>query len=270
MQHSFQLNRKDSRRKSLLLSILFHIILFLLLLLPTLSYFDPPREIQGVTILMSELPEPRRETRAAAVSAKKETPAASNTSPEPQAPKPAEPEKVSKAKAKKVNVLKSEASPVVTGSSVKQENSGPTEEEIAAAKAEEQEKKKEAAKSKFSSLFGSSTTESDNTSEVGRPDASAVEGLKDNFTATGEGLESRGIVYQPDITDNSQKTGRVVVRICVNKSGLVTSARFTQKGSTTTDNYLIDLAEKNALKYRFTESTLDEQCGNIVIDFRLR
>ena len=78
----------------------------------------------------------------------------------------------------------------------------------------------------------------------GMPDASALEGLSEAYGKAGEGLEDRGIVYQPQIRDNTQKTGRVVVRICVDNEGNVISARFTQKGSTTTDSHLISLAEK--------------------------
>jgi len=132
--------------------------------------------------------------------------------------------------------------------------------------------KKADAKSKFSSMFGK--TGSDKSASKGQtnghPDAKALEGLSTGKGKAGEGLGDRGVVFSPTITDNTQKTGRVVVDICIDKSGKVISANYTQKGSTTTDAYLIDLAETNAKKYKFLKSDIEEQCGDIIIDFKLK
>jgi len=149
------------------------------------------------------------------------------------------------------------------------------EEEAAARKKAEEAKRKAQqkadAKSKFSSLFNKSGKDSASKGQAtGHPDAKALEGLSSGKGTAGKGFGDRGIVYSPTITDDSQRTGRVVVDICVNKKGEVISAKFTQKGSTTTDAYLIDLAEKSAKKYKFMKSEVEEQCGEITIDFKLK
>ena len=131
---------------------------------------------------------------------------------------------------------------------------------------------KAAAKSKFSSLFNAKgSDEAASKGETnGHPDASVLEGLSTGTGKMGKGLGNRGVLYSPKIEDNSQRTGKVIVDICVDKNGKVIHAKYTQKGSTTTDAYLIDLAESNAKKYKFHKSDIDEQCGEIMIDFQLK
>lgn len=138
--------------------------------------------------------------------------------------------------------------------------------------AKQKAQKKADAKSKFSSLFGKGDKEANASKGQtnGHPDAKALEGLSTGKGKRGTGLGDRGVVYSPTITDNTQKTGRVVVDICIDKSGKVISAKYTQKGSTTTDAHLIDLAERNAKKYKFLKSNIEEQCGDIIIDFKLK
>jgi len=85
-----------------------------------------------------------------------------------------------------------------------------------------------------------------------------------------ESITNRKVIFIPQIEDNSQKEGRVVVKICVDATGAVTKARYTQLGSTTTDSYLIDLAVKNARKYKFAPYSIEEQCGRVNIDFEVR
>ena len=72
------------------------------------------------------------------------------------------------------------------------------------------------------------------------------------------------------MTDNTQKTGRVVIRVCVDASGKVTSADFTQRGSTTSDSQLRATAIRNAKKFKFAAGSVDKQCGSITYDFKVR
>jgi len=142
------------------------------------------------------------------------------------------------------------------------------ERQAAAAKAQKLEDQKDA----FGDLFGKGSKgekDGDKGVQNGDPNSSILEGMSTGSGRVGEGLDSRGVVYAPDIKDNSQKTGKIAVKVCVNKSGKVVNARYTQKGSTTTDQYLVNLAEKNAAKYTFTPSTIEEQCGVITINFLL-
>ncbi|MCS6917857.1 MAG: hypothetical protein RMK52_04365 [Chitinophagales bacterium] len=86
------------------------------------------------------------------------------------------------------------------------------------------------------------------------------------------GMSGRRIIYFPPIEDESQKTGRVVVNIKVDRSGTVIFAKATQRGSTTTDAYLFRLAEEAALQTRINPDpeAAEEQFGTITYTFRLK
>ena len=86
----------------------------------------------------------------------------------------------------------------------------------------------------------------------------------------GDGLGGRKVTGRPSMADNSQKTGKVAVRVCVDGDGRVTSASYTQRGSTTTDSELRNKAESWARNYRFAASNVAEQCGTITFDFRVK
>lgn len=145
-------------------------------------------------------------------------------------------------------------------------------------KAEEAEAKKkaeyEAKKSKFGSLLSGGSGNNDSNGNQGDPDgdpnSKALENLATGSGLIGEGLSDRSVEYKPEITDNSQKTGRIVVDICINAAGKVISSKYTQKGSTSADKELIEVAEKGVLKYRFSVSDATKQCGSVIIDFKLK
>lgn len=104
----------------------------------------------------------------------------------------------------------------------------------------------------------------------GDPDSDVLEGISTGSGKVGGGLGSRGIVNSPKVTDNSQKTGRVVIKVCVGSTGSVVSAEFTQRGSTTTDSRLRQIAVANAKKYKFSRGGPEKQCGTITYDFKVR
>ncbi|MGB4849997.1 MAG: hypothetical protein WBP41_18875, partial [Saprospiraceae bacterium] len=58
--------------------------------------------------------------------------------------------------------------------------------------------------------------------------------------------------------------------VCVDKTGKVIKAVYTQKGSTNTDSELKEIARKAALQFKFTLSEIEEQCGTITVDFKVR
>ncbi|MDX1684184.1 MAG: hypothetical protein R3275_03050 [Saprospiraceae bacterium] len=121
----------------------------------------------------------------------------------------------------------------------------------------------------FGGLFGTSEGSENSSRSTDEQDLSALEVLSRGHGSSERGLTGRKVVYKPEILDRTQKEGRVVVEICVNKTGEVISAQYTQRGSNTTDSYLVELAENAAYKWRFTRSELPRQCGVITIDFRL-
>ena len=150
-------------------------------------------------------------------------------------------------------------------------------EEAAKKRREEEQRRQQAyerTKSELGGLFDGNAESPESEGKKGDPNGSSdsqiLEGLSGGLGEIGGGLSGRGIIFEPKIEENSQKTGKVVVKVCVDQSGSVTSAKFTQRGSTTTDSELVDVAEEAAAKYRFTEGDLAEQCGTITITFKLK
>lgn len=87
----------------------------------------------------------------------------------------------------------------------------------------------------------------------------------------GSELAARPVVARPKMTDEqTQKTGKVVVNICVDAAGNVVSADYTQRGSTTNDPELCARAVAWAKEYRFAPTKQAKQCGEIVFNFRLK
>ena len=96
-----------------------------------------------------------------------------------------------------------------------------------------------------------------------------MEGISTGSGRVGGGLSNRGLLFEPNFQDSSQKVGKVVIKICVDNKGRVVSAKYTQKGSTTTDAELVKLAVDNSKKYIFSMSDIEEQCGTITVEFKL-
>lgn len=104
----------------------------------------------------------------------------------------------------------------------------------------------------------------------GDPNSKILEGKSTGSGTVGGGLGSRGVNGRPKISDNTQKQGKIVLRVCVNKSGKVTSANYTQSGSNSADATLIRIATKNAMRWSFSPGAVDKQCGTITYDFKLK
>ena len=85
-------------------------------------------------------------------------------------------------------------------------------------------------------------------------------------TVSGD-VRSRDIVVAPNVQTESLETGTISVKVCVDMDGYVTSAKFTQRGSTTFDKELKKLAVDSASKYRFGKSDRREECGIIKFQF---
>ena len=90
--------------------------------------------------------------------------------------------------------------------------------------------------------------------------------------ALDEGLQGRGLVGnlpQP-LYPPGNKGGKVVVKVTVNQSGVVVDAAYEPKGSTTSDNELVNAALTAARKARFTESKAFVQGGRITYVFTMK
>jgi periplasmic protein TonB len=120
---------------------------------------------------------------------------------------------------------------------------------------------------------GSGIGEGEKPGDKGEPDGQ--EGGDPN--GTGKGDLGNGISYnlkgfsvsgKPIINNNSQKTGTVIVDVCVNKQGKIISTKLG-RGSTTTDSYLYELSEKavRELNIKPVGTTTDTNCGTVTIKY---
>jgi periplasmic protein TonB len=72
------------------------------------------------------------------------------------------------------------------------------------------------------------------------------------------------------VTDNSQKGGVVVVAITVDRNGNVIEANYSVAGSTTNDDYLVDLAVHAAYQAKFSDANIAEQRGSMTFRFKFK
>ncbi len=86
----------------------------------------------------------------------------------------------------------------------------------------------------------------------------------------GGGLSGRKLVGRPKMVDNTQKTGKVVVQVCVDGSGNVISADYTLTGSTTNDSELRAKAISWAKQHKFAASNNAKECGTIAFNFQVK
>ncbi len=85
-------------------------------------------------------------------------------------------------------------------------------------------------------------------------------------------LAGRNVLSLPKPVIDSQKEGRVVVEIRVDRSGKVVNANPGVKGSTTLDSYLLGIAKKYALASKFDAKSdaPSIQTGTITYYFKLK
>lgn len=270
----------QNRRFGRLMSALIHLALLLLLLLPILTYPDPPPGAAGILVNLGLPDEGSGEENAPPAEA---TPAENSPPvPEPE-PQPKEVPVPPQQPVKQPEVLTT-TDPEAIALKRKEEERKAEEareakeraaaeaakkaaEEKARKDAEEAQKTKDGIASLFGSGKGKTGTPGNQGDPNGDPDASKLEGISTGSGTVGGGLGDRGLVSSPRISDASQKQGTVVVRVCVDKTGKVIEAEFTQRGSTSPDPTLKRLAVENARQWRFAEGAVDKQCGTITYRF---
>ncbi len=82
-----------------------------------------------------------------------------------------------------------------------------------------------------------------------------------------EELIARTILVQPDAQNTTKAKGRVMVKFCTNAEGVVTFAKFTQRGSTTLNSQLKKLAIAAVRQMRLAPVGTNEDCGVVGFDF---
>lgn len=268
-------SEKRNRKIGFYTSIGLHATLLLLFLIPFVRMIKFPPEESGIMVMFGEEKAGQSEdtyvpeetvSKPSAASTSKNTQAATETkTKEEVSDVVVEDKKKSKADNKNQSADKNKS---VAEAAEKQK----AERE----KLEREAREREAAekKKKISDLFGKGKGDGSKPGNQGKPDGEpdgkVLEGITKGSGRVGGGLSSRGLVFEPSFQDNSQRSGKVVITICVDKSGKVISTKFTQKGSTTSDPYLIQITEKAAARYKFTPGEIDSQCGTITVDYRVQ
>lgn len=248
--------KRSTEQKSLSITFIIHLLLLLLCFYPFMNYLYPPRLKGGIAIVFGNASEVIDAAKAGGdnhtnnSSTSNSTPAELTNS----TPTPIEsPLKSGEGKKEKSNNA--------ARKNAKNDNSNTTSENTS-----------EKITNRFSDLFGepSNTPQPSKGDPQSNQDINELEKLSKTSDKVGGGLKGRGVIFEPKILDYSQKTGRVVIEVCVDRFGNVISSRFTQRGSTTADDYLIKLAEQNALKYKFASGETNKQCGTITMDFKVQ
>ena len=104
--------------------------------------------------------------------------------------------------------------------------------------------------------------------EGGDPNSKRYDGTPGNGGA-GYSLKGRSAAALPKPTYNSQKEGKIIVKIWVNRDGTVKQAEAPQQGSTITETSLVQQAREAALKARFSAdpNATELQVGTITYVF---
>ena len=298
---------KKDKRRGLIISLITHALLLLLFILPFIKFPYPPPGQEGILVSFGmpdigsgddqpdtqqeEAVKPTPPTSSSEQQEVEEVQKVAEAKPTPVEPAKSEPAEILtqknaeidlavQAKKEQERLEKIEAARIATAEKERQRQEAEAKrlaEEAARQKAAAEARKKaeyEQAKKQYGDLLGkgkgSTGTAGNQGDPGGDPDASQLEGISTGSGKIGGGLSNRGVKAEPNITDNSQKTGRVVVKVCVDENGDVVSAQYTQLGSSTNDGDLKALAIKSAKKFKFVRSGTDKQCGTITIDFKLK
>lgn len=270
-------NMQSEEQDGFLVTAIIHLLILFLFIFPVMRFVTkPPVQVPAISVVFNQPIEEAEYTPVSKEESTKRTETPKETKkavvkavvPEEKTPPPA--------KAKEIVVEDVSPAPAVVESKVTTEKSAEVLAAEAKAKREAEEAAKaaklKASKSQFGSLFdqgnGGSPEES---TDIGSQNSDALDAISSGVGTIGEGLSSRGITYKPTITDQSDREGRVIVNICIDSSGKVTSADFVQSGSTTSDQNLISTALKGAKQYKFeVNDGVKKQCGDITIEFEVR
>lgn len=257
------MSEKKDKRKGLFSSIVLHVVLLLLFAFFGLSYQIPPPEEEGITINFGFSQDGMNTVE--------------NNSPTELAEEtPSEPIPVETEVEVNEEVLTQNSEEAVAIEEKKEEEK----------KVEEVIEKKEEPKPNSRVLDAIDKLKNKNTEQGGGDgitdkagNQGALDGDKDskNYSGGGAGngvtfnLAGRNRLSSPPIKDNSQKEGKVVVDIIVDKYGKVLRASPGARGSTTTDASLYKKAKEAALKTKFNGSSdaAEEQKGTITFIFIL-
>lgn len=275
-------NNIHNERKGRNITVAVHAVLIILSLMPLLTYPDPPPGEAGIVVNLG-IPDVGQGEENAGPSAPSEVEPEPTPTVEPE-PTPSRPEPTPQKP-----VVTTEDPAAVALRKQQQEHERRQREEQARQRAAEEEARRKAAaeearrnaeaantRNQIGGLFGGGSGKG-NTGTAGNqgdpngdPNSGNLEGISKGSGRVGGGLGNRGVVRSPSINDSFQKTGTVVVEVCVNSSGEVTRADLKLSGTTTQDAQLVNAAKQNARQWKFSAGSVDNQCGTITYNFRVQ
>ncbi|MEO0040890.1 MAG: hypothetical protein RL329_338 [Bacteroidota bacterium] len=100
----------------------------------------------------------------------------------------------------------------------------------------------------------------------GDPNSSVLTGVGKGAGVV-NGFGGRGVRAAPKLDEQSQKSGKVILDVCIDEDGNVLSVKFNSRLSNTPDPELQQAAITNAKQYKFVAGGVDKQCGTITYNF---
>lgn len=286
---------QKNKRYGVIISSIFHTLVIILLLIPLLTYPDPPPGQEGILVNLGIPDIGQGDENAGPSQPVTEQEAEPEKEVEPTPTKEREVQKPTKTDpAPQKDVVRTEdPNAVAIREQQKREQAERDRQEREAEarrqaeaeakrKAAEEQARKEAEaqalKDKLSGGFSGSGSGKGNTGKQGNqgdpggdPNAGNLEGISTGSGSVGGGLSDRGVSRRgPGVQDNSQSVGSAVISVCVDSDGNVISAEFTQKGSTISDGSLRSKAIADAKQWKFGKGDVDKQCGTITYRFKVQ
>lgn len=256
--------KKEERKNRIIafvISTLTHIIILLILLYFGFKAPDPPLDtVEGVAVVLGTTESGMIETFE-------------------QVSKP-EPQPVPETVQPKEEEILTEESADVPAVVKKKEEPKPKEKPVEKQPEKKEEPKEPERQADPNTLFQKGTNTSKGTGDKpgdqgkkeGKVDAKSWQGGSHEGNGFGiEGMEGRGLKTPPRLNDDTQREGKIVVAIVVDKDGNVIEARGGIRGTTINDYNLITKAEEAARRTKFTPdpNAQEKQYGKITFNFKL-
>jgi protein TonB len=253
-------SEKKNKRKGIIGTILFHVLLIVAFLFMGLTYQIPPPIEEGISInfgyIDQGMTEDEPEDKAKTPEAVQEEIVEEQSSAEEE-----------------VVTQETEEAPIVEKTEQKKKEPEPEKEEVIEEKKPEVNKK-----ALYTGKKENEQIDEGNTNESGNQ--GAIDGDPNIKTHSGGGIGTDGVAYQlggrsPKFKAKPiykiQEEGKVVVIITVDRLGNVVNAIPGEKGSTTLNKYLLAKAKEAAMKTKFNpkQSAPENQQGKIVYHFSL-
>lgn len=250
------MTKKNGKKKALMGTIMFHLLLLLCFVFMGLKYQNPPPSEEGIAINFGfdDFGSGEEEPNISEPTDTKVDPIEST-------------DNINTQDLEDVSIVKDEPKETTTvAKEIPEEKKEDKEEKTINTKALYKGKKEN-----ISTSQGISNGVGNQGSENGNPDANNYSGGGNGYDGIAFNLGGRTISKVKKPIYDSQAQGKVVVSIRVNKNGKVISANPGAKGSTTTNTYLYARAKEAALKTTFKAKldAPDVQIGTIIYHFKL-